>query len=559
MLGLLLGISAVRAAPTTRADAPDVVPLISALTDRDSAVRERATEQLKSMGVSARPALLKAIRSGAPERRARAAELLLKLPWSVAADPPGVQKYLSIYGEMDIDGRKALVKELYDKLDASDVLLRLLLEEPSDDVRWIIVALLGRNDDDPVMRKLREADLSGEDAPVVRLAGQAWYYHDRARSLALLRKAIEAEAKNPSDDQGQLDFAFEKLIDDALGKKDFNEAAAWLRQQVPREMGGVRTALPRLMILHAYFPPVRGLEDDLLRWVAHRDAMRKVLDAVKKGAATKATLPAELLFNAVGLTLDERLSGAYFLFEHNLVGEAEDELAAIGKLPVKEAEARDQKEVKTQLLASMIYAHKADDQKAADALQQAMILMTRSNLVLRWRTEDDLWAEVYWRRARAAKKRGDGAALKENVYNLLRYSPTSSDTAIEIVNWLNSENLLRESNQFFGNVYGPSKQKLDASKQDPVRMNDLAWLCARCDQRLPEAVELATKAVAAKPESAAFLDTAAEANFKAGNRKKAVELETKALKLRPLDEFMQAQLKRFKAAAATAPASPHAE
>ena len=55
--------------------------------------------------------------------------------------------------------------------------------------------------------------------------------------------------------------------------------------------------------------------------------------------------------------------------------------------------------------------------------------------------------------------------------------------------------------------------------------------------------------MAALPENAAYLDTAAEAHFRNGDAKGAVRMETRALELRPNDAFMQEQLARFKRAA----------
>jgi tetratricopeptide (TPR) repeat protein len=268
--------------------------------------------------------------------------------------------------------------------------------------------------------------------------------------------------------------------------------------------------------------------------------------AAAQAPATRAIFPKDALFNAVRLSLEERLSAASFLLQHAFLDPAESELNSITLMKVEPAEMRDQKEVKTQLMAWMLYAAKNDDQKAADALQQAMVLMTRWNLRIPWRREDDLWGEIYWRRARAAKKKGDEAAVKSNVANLLRYSLTSADNTIEIVNWLREAGMKDEAHKVFENVYAQSRARLDTSAKDPVLMNDLAWLCARCGERLPEAVKLADQAIAARPNSAPFLDTAAEAYFRIGNRDKAIELESKALTLRPLDDFMKSQLKRFK-------------
>ncbi len=70
LIGLLL-CGACLATPTTRPESGDIASLIRGLSDRDSAVRERAGEKLAALGVAARPALLEAVRHGDPERRSR--------------------------------------------------------------------------------------------------------------------------------------------------------------------------------------------------------------------------------------------------------------------------------------------------------------------------------------------------------------------------------------------------------------------------------------------------------------------------------------------------------
>ena len=248
----------------------------------------------------------------------------------------------------------------------------------------------------------------------------------------------------------------------------------------------------------------------------------------------------------MNLSADERLVGAYFLMEHKYYEQAEQEAKGAAAMPVPLDEARLQRDVRVSIILGLLYGAQNKDEPAAEALAQAVTIAPRANLGL-WRTEADLWAEVYWRRARAADKKGDAPAAAKHVESLRQYTPAASDTAIEIVNWLKASGRVKDGKDLFERVYAASREQIEATGgSDPTAMNDLAWLCARCDERLNEAVELANKAVAAKPENAAYLDTAAEANFKLGKRDEAIKLESKALALRPEDEFMHKQVERFK-------------
>ena len=80
----------------------------------------------------------------------------------------------------------------------------------------------------------------------------------------------------------------------------------------------------------------------------------------------------------------------------------------------------------------------------------------------------------------------------------------------------------------------------------PIRLD---YTAAR--QRFTEALELARSAVQETPDNAAFLDTLAEASYRAGLRDDAIKLEQRALELTPDMKFMHEQLARFKAGIAS--------
>ena len=546
---LLVNLAAA-SAPTTapaKGDLAAVSQLIEALSNADSTVRETATQKLEQLGLTARPALVKAIRSNNPEQRSRAAAVLMKLPWYVPGDPPEVRRYLGEYGKFEVERRKMLVVDLYKKQRARsiDALLRLLVEEPSDEVRWQIVSVLVREDEEELSRKLRGMDLGSDDPPVLRLAAQAWYYLDKPKALEMCRRALEADALNPSSDlalrinppgqkrpetlERQLDFCAELLISDAVAEKKFDEAAKWLRRQVPREPADERYALAKLMALHVYFGPLKGVEEDLKTWGAKTDA----------APATQGAMARENIFAAMNLSSDERLMAAYFLLENKLLDAAEQEAKAAADLPLLSDEARLGRDIRVNIILGLLYGAKDQDEAAAEALAKA-VSVAPGQL---WRSEADIWSEIWWRRARAAAKKGDKALVDKHVESLKQYTPTGTDTAIEIVTWLKTNGREKDGRELFERVFLTTREQMDQS--DPTSNNDLAWLCARCDERLRDALELARKAVAARPENAAYLDTLAEVNFRLGKSEEAIKLEKKALELRPGDEFMLKQLKRF--------------
>jgi tetratricopeptide (TPR) repeat protein len=192
-----------------------------------------------------------------------------------------------------------------------------------------------------------------------------------------------------------------------------------------------------------------------------------------------------------------------------------------------------------------------DDETAAGYLERAMQIKRTRDMdfsVPSRRGDDDVWAEIHWRRARAAQARGDTAVANARVKSLLQLLPTNTDLTISMIDWLKQVKRDEDAKVLFDKVHIQTSAKLDAAPDDekPGMKNDLAWLCARVGERLNDAVKLATEAVEAQPDNAAFLDTLAEACFRAGKVDDAIAHEQRALDLEPDNAFMKQQIERFR-------------
>lgn len=82
--------------------------------------------------------------------------------------------------------------------------------------------------------------------------------------------------------------------------------------------------------------------------------------------------------------------------------------------------------------------------------------------------------------------------------------------------------------------------------RSPLHLNNLAWLCARCDRHLEQAHGWATRATELEPTSAAYLDTLAETCFRLGRIAEAIAHEEKCLQLDPRGDHYPKQLQRFR-------------
>jgi tetratricopeptide (TPR) repeat protein len=129
---------------------------------------------------------------------------------------------------------------------------------------------------------------------------------------------------------------------------------------------------------------------------------------------------------------------------------------------------------------------------------------------------------------------------------LVKLKPVSYALAMDVVPLLKRWGESEEAKAFFERAYAPAKANVTAFPDDAESLNSLAWLCARCDERLTEAEALARRAVELAPDNVAYLDTAAEVQFRLGRADEAVRLETRAVQLDPQDSMLKEQLERFR-------------
>ncbi len=89
-----------------------------------------------------------------------------------------------------------------------------------------------------------------------------------------------------------------------------------------------------------------------------------------------------------------------------------------------------------------------------------------------------------------------------------------------------------------------------ASYENAVAMecNQLAWLLSCTERKVSDAVMLSQRACNLVPDYGVYIDTLARCYFAAGKIDKAIELQTKAIKLVPYERSMQRQLEEFRAA-----------
>ena len=556
---------------------------IADLASADPKARERAAKALIELGTEARRAVAAAAQSDDPELRSRASELLLRLPWYLPDDSPGVRGVLEHYGQLDTERRKMAVASLADlSIHGYEALLRLIVEEPSDDVRWAIVGAVRRDFREPVLEGFRKLDAESENAPIVAAAGHAWLSKNVERGVRLLKRAVALDLERPAADGGEVEALFDRLQNLALMDSRYDEVAKLLRLRARRgavdEDGEPTRAVLELFAAHAKFGPLAGFDQDLQTYRDQLGDPRVMFSLGKIYERGGQTMLAEAAYRAAFVTdlvsIDDRFEQGEFAMRQGWLDLAEAEFASVFdlapdhstenrkilRIPGIPADALVHLPVLDQANAhfrlAQVGAAREDDSAAADHMERAMKLHYRAHGELRGATDQSLWAEIDWHHLRAARAKGDSAEVQRRLESILTAQSSAEpgtsnpDIANDVVPVLREMERTEEAEKLFDQTYEGLKDSWVATRDRPMSKNNLAWLCARCDEHKEEALKLALEATRAMPDNAAFVDTLAEAQYRLGNYAEAARLERRVVAARPNDRFLRQQLRRFEEAAA---------
>ena len=542
--------------------------LVDQLTADNFVARDKAMQQLENYGPVIRPALLEACRRDRPlELRWRAALLLCAISWSQPSDAPIVRETLVSYCSTDAERRKAAAAQLGVIGEvAFDALMRLLVEEPDDDVRWTIVRELRRFDTTAERERMQHLEAAAEDPLQLAAAGWAWQVGDAERGMKLLRRAADLAATMPirlpvaPENNGQpiepVDpHEFMRLLgtlyENDLNVGDYDDAILRLRQMVMHEDRPLSEAMLDIMALHCEYGPCKGFADDLrlaeqsfyspeMMYVIgrlHARQNRPLMAAACYQAAGTAGLSSQDTHRRVAKFLDSR-----HWFDLSEV-ECRWVLATDGPMKlVGDAEAK--------LFLAHAAAARGEETQAAEFIGEAISTIHKA-ASWSFTHEPELRSDIDWHYLRAAKQKKDLEEIGRLSDRLLEQltgpeRPANSEILIDVVTALQMLDRHDDADAAFERQFREYKRELKADPRNPVALNNIAWFCARCGRHEEEAYGWATQAVKMGPKNAAHLDTAAEAAARVGHWDEAARLETDALKLQPGDWFMMAQLTRFK-------------
>lgn len=554
--------------------------LIQKLGDPEPAARSDAFTQLKALtqqpSAAQRvvPALRRAVRDPQPNIADSAAKLLLDGRWWTAADPTSYRKIVMGYGQLPPTERANRVKRLIaDRIENFPKLtIRVLMQDPADEVGW---RALQDVDGDAEWEKALCAQPVENLTPALQLqlakSKERTGDHDAAAALA--RRVLDSVKDDPNIPADALAFAAGVVVAAESESGRYDKAAEYLREQFASTgVAGQSEVLDQLLNLHIRFGPLPGLADDIKRSDTQGEP--------------HGTIALALMADRVGLPLvGSALLGAAVADKPDEAGpdraarlaDIADWLGPKGRdtgacTPLDDAAARvyekvttgDETTLKNRIMLAYIrlselHFRAGRMQLAGDALQRAierqdgpLVWQRRNGRVDAWPIEDEQ-ARVSWYYLMDARAREDKEAIKKHTQALVASGSTDSTIFLEALPSLEEVATPVEIDTYFDRVFRKAESRVVENPAEPVLLNDIAWLCARSGRQLEKAVEWAERAVKLVPEPA-YLDTLAEAKFRTGKIKEAIDLETRALATQPEDEtFMRQQLERFKQAATTRP------
>jgi tetratricopeptide (TPR) repeat protein len=309
-----------------------------------------------------------------------------------------------------------------------------------------------------------------------------------------------------------------RIADLALVAKDWTRAAEFYRSawETSRQIVG-----PAALYLHGY--------------------------ALKR--AGHGTQAAEIMLTASILPLGDvnvRNRLAMALHERGLKAEALEQWKMIAKLGPYNAWSGTQAGalMRTSQRLGDHFA-KSDPAQAADHWQRMMLYMLKSNYNIR---EPIGYAHmmllIHRSRALGLFKIAKFDEAVREVWLCHAAGPGDTKAVIEFVPWLEKAGRQDDADKLFAQTYSVI-EKMCKFPDARNFHNALAWMCAKCNRRLDDALVHARRAVELEGDKVAYLDTLALVQFLRGEKDEAITLIKKCIELEPNDAHFKQQLERF--------------
>ncbi|MDX1925071.1 MAG: hypothetical protein SFV81_01055 [Pirellulaceae bacterium] len=149
------------------------------------------------------------------------------------------------------------------------------------------------------------------------------------------------------------------------------------------------------------------------------------------------------------------------------------------------------------------------------------------------------------RRATLAARSNDMTAFERHAQVAENLQPQGIDLVEDTYPELVATGNQKVADELFAKFEKRLLEHLQRWPKDATSHNNLAWMYARCNQKLEEALSHAQTAVELSPHSAVLLDTLAEVQFRLNQYSAAIDSMHRCIQLDPRDPHLRRQLERF--------------
>jgi tetratricopeptide (TPR) repeat protein len=535
---------------------------LKSLNHPDPQVRTEAIKRIETLGAAARPQLVKAAQSHDRLLAGQAAELLMKLPFYHESDSETVRTLLADYHLQPSEQREQIILgTVLRSADAPMLLARLMNEDPDEQIAWAIGELFA-GQADAFWQPLLNCDLKAARVSIRATAARAWCFRDREKAVELFKQVLVDEAQYPSASVEKLQEIYLILSADAETKGDLSAALRYRRLietlppavPIDAEEEVIPTASPltNLLAFYAGVGVVAGFGEDLATHWQEIPRPENLYGLSQVFSRPGFTPLSAALMRFADLSLPQEIDGRIEVGE--IAAEHQWASASIRILEqaAKESQAPPEDRValgrRLRCLSALYQvAKEIGDDESAIRYTEASLKHIRELRVDE--NERLLEARLLGHTIPLARAKRDRKALRSAADAALKLADTGAldaDSGAAAVNALVELGEKDRAEMLFLMLFQQHQDVVTKSDQFPTALNNLAWLCACANMKVDIAVDAAERAIRAHPTEFGTIDTAATANYRAGNVKRAIELESFALALHPNDRFLIRQLETFK-------------
>jgi tetratricopeptide (TPR) repeat protein len=146
----------------------------------------------------------------------------------------------------------------------------------------------------------------------------------------------------------------------------------------------------------------------------------------------------------------------------------------------------------------------------------------------------------------------DPGLVKTALAEIELHDPLNIDVAERLLPELRQAGMEDLADRAFNRLMDRGQRHVERFGTDAMTLNNLAWTAAMNGQRLDQALEFSSRAVALEPDSVVYRDTLAEVLFLLGEVEQALSLEKACLLDEPDEWHLHQQIKKYEEALAKA-------